>query len=379
MKICILIPGRGVGGGIKMSVRMASVLAVRHDVTLLSPRIPNYTLHQKLRRTGARARALHIAREWWRAPRTLFFARDLDPRVRLAEYLLEPSAEMLNAFDVIVYVSVWQFHEIPAGVRTPRVHWTLADYFFGSGTGSRIDVIMDGYLGGDAIVAPSAVTARDLASYGIPIEGIVPGGVDPVFTDAGRAAAGPRVRVLGYFQPAWWVKGGATLLQCMRRLRLEHPDAEIALFGHQGSDVVEGGKAVCDRFYSGLDSAGVARLLREHDVFVYPSYTDGFPSPPLEAMACGCAVAATRVGAVPEYGRDGVNMLMVEPMNAPALFEAADRLVRDAGLRTRLSAQAAADARAWTWDAAGEKFERLLTELVSVPRTQDAGPRHQRG
>ena len=35
--------------------------------------------------------------------------------------------------------------------------------------------------------------------------------------------------------------------------------------------------------------------------FIYPSIYEGFGLPPLEAMACGAPVIATRTGAIPEY------------------------------------------------------------------------------
>ena len=44
----------------------------------------------------------------------------------------------------------------------------------------------------------------------------------------------------------------------------------------------------------------VIREMLSSGIFVLPSYTEGFPNVILESMACGCAIVATSVGAIPE-------------------------------------------------------------------------------
>lgn len=54
------------------------------------------------------------------------------------------------------------------------------------------------------------------------------------------------------------------------------------------------------QFLGEVDHTSVIRELLSTDIFVLPSYTEGFPNVILESMACGCAIATTTVGAIPE-------------------------------------------------------------------------------
>lgn len=61
------------------------------------------------------------------------------------------------------------------------------------------------------------------------------------------------------------------------------------------------------------------------DVFVLPTYTEGFPNVILEAMASGCAIITTPVGAIPQILEDndqGKYGVLVEPKNVDALRNA---------------------------------------------------------
>lgn len=366
MKLIILIPGNMIGGGVKMMVRLASHLSERHDVTLMYPLVNHYTLNHRLKNTSLLAKTKSFVQGLRRAFVPFVFEEDLDQRVRRVTYMAVPSVDRLRECDAVIYPSVWQYHELKnmnLG-RTKKIHWSIADYLFSSALGSSINHILEAYRGQDVLVAPSAITRTHLESYGFKVKATIPGGIDPLFHAQGRPSTGSPPRLLGYYQPAWWVKGGATLVQVLQRIRSRYPEVPITLFGHQNSSIASTGSQLCDRFVTGLSSQGVADLCRAHDIFLYPSYTDGFQSPPLEAMACGMAVVATRVGAAPEYIRHGDNGLLCEAMDPDGLFREFEKLLSDPSLSRAIGTRAAAEAGRWNWATCADKFDDLLAEIV---------------
>ncbi len=104
----------------------------------------------------------------------------------------------------------------------------------------------------------------------------------------------------------------------------------------------------------------MADFYRGVDVFAFSSLEEGFPAPPLEAMACGCAVVSTRCGGVDEYARDGANALLVPVGDPLALARAIDRLAGDAELRARLASEGVRAAASWTRDATDAAVARLV-------------------
>jgi L-malate glycosyltransferase len=81
--------------------------------------------------------------------------------------------------------------------------------------------------------------------------------------------------------------------------------------------------------------------LQSADVFVHPAiWAEAFGWTIAEAMACGCAVIASRSGGIPELVENGESGLLVEPGSVEELTTALNRLLSSQGLRERL-AQAA--------------------------------------
>lgn len=60
------------------------------------------------------------------------------------------------------------------------------------------------------------------------------------------------------------------------------------------------------------------REMKSCDVFVLPTYTEGFPNVILESMACGCPIIASSVGAIPEMLEEEEGRhygILIDPQN----------------------------------------------------------------
>jgi glycosyltransferase involved in cell wall biosynthesis len=87
----------------------------------------------------------------------------------------------------------------------------------------------------------------------------------------------------------------------------------------------------------------VPAVLHEIDIFVLPSLSEGLSNSLMEAMACGCCVAASAVGGNVELVRAGENGMLFNPRDAPQLTGLLATLAADVPLRNRLAANAASD------------------------------------
>ncbi|NJC34688.1 glycosyltransferase involved in cell wall biosynthesis [Sphingomonas jejuensis] len=116
------------------------------------------------------------------------------------------------------------------------------------------------------------------------------------------------------------------------------------------------------------DYDAVPALYRDHDVFVSPTYAEGFSNTILEAMASRHAVLSCRSVGVVDCIRDGENGILVEAGDVPALSRALSRLVADDGLRERLADAALAECRrVYSWHAVGRQIMDIYAAVRNVP------------
>lgn len=100
------------------------------------------------------------------------------------------------------------------------------------------------------------------------------------------------------------------------------------------------------------------RALYQHaTALVYPSLYEGFGLPPLEAMACGVPVIASKAASMPEVVGDAG--LLLEPLDVSAWTDAVVRVVNDEHLRRRLRSEGLHRAAQFTW----ARTARLTVEV----------------
>ena len=115
-------------------------------------------------------------------------------------------------------------------------------------------------------------------------------------------------------------------------------------------------------FVGGVDDSGLRALYEGAHCLLYPSRTEGFGLPPVEAMLCGCPVVAAPAGAIPEVCRDAVVYAGMDDIGEwiGGVLVLGNRDVRAAKV-------AAGRARAghFTWAAAGVRLAGILSEVLT--------------
>lgn len=190
---------------------------------------------------------------------------------------------------------------------------------------------------------------------------------------ASKAAATPMVLFLGWVIPT---KGVEELVQAWAdmapagwRLVIAGPGDPSYLrqvLQHYGPRNVE--------VFGEIPHAQAMQLLADAEVFVLPTYTEGFPNVIVEAMAAGKAIVTTPVGAIPEMlGEDGG--ILVPPKDVPALKEAMARVISDSALRRRLADCARSRARQYALPEVFRRLEKLWESVALGPRPARAARR----
>jgi len=104
-------------------------------------------------------------------------------------------------------------------------------------------------------------------------------------------------------------------------------------------------------------------LYRRAQMLVFPSLYEGFGLPPLEAMACGTPVAASRTSSIPEIL--GEAAVYFDPYSIEDIAESINKILLEEGLKEKMVGLGLAQAKNFNW-------KKCARETLSVYNTVSA-------
>jgi glycosyltransferase involved in cell wall biosynthesis len=116
-------------------------------------------------------------------------------------------------------------------------------------------------------------------------------------------------------------------------------------------------------FTGRVDQGDLPLIYNGADLFVYPSFAEGFGLPPLEAMACGVPVVTSNTTSLPEVVGDAG--IMIDPHDTHAIAHAMQSVLNNPELRTTLIRKGLARSRRFSWQKVAEKTLRVYKEIFT--------------
>lgn len=112
------------------------------------------------------------------------------------------------------------------------------------------------------------------------------------------------------------------------------------------------------------------KLYHACELFVFPSWHEGFGLPALEAMACGAPVIAANTSSLPEVV--GYEDALFDPRDLAKISQKIQEVLSDSSLRERLVAHGIEQAKKFSWDASAVRALSAITTCWQQHKLQAA-------
>ena len=157
------------------------------------------------------------------------------------------------------------------------------------------------------------------------------------------------------------LKGSRDGIAALEMAKTQFPDLEVTLFGNSRR------APWIPKWMPYTENPPQDRIVEEFynraSIFLSPSWTEGFPLPPAEAAACGCAILATDIGGHRDYLEHGVSAFLSPPKDPAAMARNLCLLLANDNLRMQLALGANKSVTRFSWEHNTDLFERFLRRV----------------
>lgn len=156
------------------------------------------------------------------------------------------------------------------------------------------------------------------------------------------------------------------LLKAFDMIQKDHPDVELVIAGGAAWKSKRTLKRISEmsgvQYLGYVDQQEKLQLLKNAEMFVYPSLYEGFGFPPLEAQAVGTPVLVGAHSSLPEVL--GESALFADILDARSIARGIHHLLGDPELRERLVQRGQENVRRFTWQTTAKLTFDAIMNIV---------------
>jgi glycosyltransferase involved in cell wall biosynthesis len=349
MKITFLTPHVEISGGVKIIFQYAERLAKRgHEVTIVCPRSSLIT---------GRALGLPI----------------IHPS-RLIANLINYKPSWIPFRGRIRYVKSFEERHIPESDATVATAWQTAPYVnsYSRNKGEKFYLIQhyESLFHGEKAhvdrtlqypitkIVVSSWLKEVLQQFGTQSELIINPIDFNVFYPTRGACNNNGIRICMLHHLYEW-KGVKDGVEAFELAQKEYPDICLVMFGSKVKRV----NIDCEYHFKPTDEE-LRRIYNSCDIFLCPSWVEGFGLTSAEALACKRSLVSTDNGGNRDYAIHEKTALLSPPKDPCRLAENLVRMIFDRELSNNLAHAGFERVRRFTWDDATDKMEAILSRHI---------------
>ncbi|HEX7467416.1 MAG TPA: glycosyltransferase family 4 protein [Methanobacterium sp.] len=358
MKITFILPMVNLAGGVRSTLELANHLLLRgHEVSVVYPLIPLSSGKKWYNIRSLGNRVIEAVRNIIKGPGIEWFDLKADLiRVPTLNERWIPKADVMVA---TWWENAYQVHKFKED--KGEKFYFVRHYEIWGGPPDQVKKTYNLPL--NKIVTSNWLKNIMEEKFHAPVYGPVPNGVNfDLFHMERKTFNRHEPLKIGMLYRSNEFKCSKDGIKALKMVKELHPQVELIIFGEQPeTGEIELLEDLGDyEFHLMPFKKDLLKIYNSLDILLFPSCSEGYGNPPLEAMACGSAVVSTNVGAIPDYSVDGDTILTSSPGDPDALAGNVIKLIENEDKRKRIAENGHNYIKRFTWENSAEELEKIF-------------------